>query len=1066
MSNPTSANPSAHPHQYHPRLNHSSSAGHLAPAGHRSAPIVVNTGGTPQAPKPGAGGAAPPKKKDPYATAWRTYSKIAEELNLANPDGSLYPISKEAILKYLHHQSKRIKSSNLHWYVNGLKKHQENLGLAWDDVRYDEQVVALLKELTLHPVSVDSGGSGGSASGGASSIPHSSNHHQTQPHPRHSMPIDTAKIAKLSISTNLYSQQQQQQQPYREPYRNQNQPLSPSFTVGSKRHPHQYEEPSSQAHSRQNPIYSERPQPASSHHGSRAAPFHSAPIPLPSALSQYSQDDGSAQGTPPQLHYKSHSAGGEGLSPTISTSATSSPMSSSEIQVIQQQSSPTSAGAMSNGVHVKRKRNELGPERMSRLASPTSAEGDELDEGDIHGRGTQGLNERDMEDMDEDHRERMALKRHASTGTLRVQAKVSAMSTMSSDQHLYQRQGDDLGEQYQHSRASSAATPSPAARENETGGHFRWGSSEASSLQSRLSPPGSTSPAIRNSHRHRRPNGVVSSPITVGLGGAISTSAVAGSSPAMPPPQSPSALLSSRKTTVQFSEVVEFAQQLQIKYGNKCRDHPWGCVELSEDVHLELTIKMYMDWAGLVASGRLSMDELPDLPEFKRPNGAHESPMSPTQGSAASGTLKRMISTPLTTSFSSSQQQRFQDPQSSNMNWSSLKSEDQGSFTFGRQHEPRSPTMSLGGQSPKEGYISDSLMSRLGSPPQRMIPSPPTTKYSPGSGHSSSKSSSRARKMASSPSLGQHASFQRFGFSPDRETPPVPALPPMLSLHQQRLEDRLSDVGSGINEPSYPRRSDEEMDLSGEDDRGPIEASMRSPRRRGSGEGEMDLDDDMYGREPYHRSLDSHRPRHNGHGRGIRSGHELEEDDDEREAFLMSSDVVPEKEGVRRKNPHVSRTSTRHYQRERYEYGHDNGDDNAAMNDEKEEDEDRLFVHQGRGRDLEDGRMRMKGAQPPLSSSSSSSKPLGTGRLHTFDDDPDTVNRNKNKFSVSEDEGANGPLKINEDPIEAAGMTMVPNLESRMRPSKQLWHLDESQCQDEGLDGESRTTKDSPMMEK
>lgn len=174
------------------------------------------------------------------------------------------------------------------------------------------------------------------------------------------------------------------------------------------------------------------------------------------------------------------------------------------------------------------------------------------------------------------------------------------MTTVPSDQHLYQRQGDDLGEQYQHSRDSSAATPSPAARENEAGGHFRWGSSEATSLQSRLSPPGSTSPAIRNnSHRHRRPNGVVSSPIsTVGLGssGTITTSAATGSSPAMPPPQSPS----TRKTTVQFSEVVEFAQQLQIKYGNKCRDHPWGCVELSEDVHLELTIKMYMDWAGLV----------------------------------------------------------------------------------------------------------------------------------------------------------------------------------------------------------------------------------------------------------------------------------------------------------------------------------------------------------------------------------------------------------------------------------------------------------------------------------
>ncbi|KAF9950349.1 hypothetical protein BGZ65_006684 [Modicella reniformis] len=386
----------------------------------------------PQAPKPGTAGApAPAKKKDPYATAWRTYSKIAEELNLVNPDGTLYPISKEAILKYLHHQSKRIKSSNLHWYVNGLKKHQENLGIAWDDVRYDEQVVALLKELTLHPVTVDSGGG-------------------------------------------------------------------------------------------------------------------------------------------------------------------------------------------------------------ARLVSPTSMEGDEPDEGEANSKGAQGSDGHDLEDMDEDHRERMALKRHASTGTLRVQDRVSAMTSIS-DQHLYQRQGDE----YHHNRDFSTTTPSPAARENEAGGHFRWGSSETALLQNRLSPPsgstssiGSISPANRSNNRHRRPNGVVSSPIATVTSGIISVAS--GSLPAAPLPQSPSALLSANKTTVQFSEVVEYAQQLQIKYGNRCRDHRWGCVELSEDVHLELTIKMYMDWAGLVASGRLSMDDLPDLPEFKRPGGvdSHDASMSPTPGPA------------------------------------------------------------------------------------------------------------------------------------------------------------------------------------------------------------------------------------------------------------------------------------------------------------------------------------------------------------------------------------------------------------------------------------------------
>lgn len=56
------------------------------------------------------------------------------------------------------------------------------------------------------------------------------------------------------------------------------------------------------------------------------------------------------------------------------------------------------------------------------------------------------------------------------------------------------------------------------------------------------------------------------------------------------------------KQTVQFSEVAEVAQRLQTKYGNQCTSHPWGCVEISEDFHLELTIKMYMDWAGLVVS--------------------------------------------------------------------------------------------------------------------------------------------------------------------------------------------------------------------------------------------------------------------------------------------------------------------------------------------------------------------------------------------------------------------------------------------------------------------------------
>ena len=197
-----------------PRLYHSASLGNIANVGRHGA---GQNGGTPNAVN-----TAPPKKKDPYATAWRTYSKIAEELHLRNPDGSLYPISKEAILKYLHHQSKRIKSTNLHWYVNGLKKHQENLGYPWDDVRYDEQVVGLLKELTLHPATAtengDDDGYGGHVYGSQpnrqrqnSTSTYSSGkmgHHYSSPS------IDTTtRIANLSISQPTQHHSQSAQQP-------------------------------------------------------------------------------------------------------------------------------------------------------------------------------------------------------------------------------------------------------------------------------------------------------------------------------------------------------------------------------------------------------------------------------------------------------------------------------------------------------------------------------------------------------------------------------------------------------------------------------------------------------------------------------------------------------------------------------------------------------------------------------------------------------------------------------------------------------------------------------------
>ncbi|KAF9945575.1 hypothetical protein BGZ70_003737 [Mortierella alpina] len=754
--------------------------------------------GTKKGTAPGA--PAPVKKKDPYATAWRTYSKIAEELNLLNPDGSLYPISKEAILKYLRHQSKRIKSSNLHWYVNGLKKHQENLGFSWDEVRYDDQVLALLKELTLHPVPIESNLASGShsstvnnnggldqtarpsqASGTTAAYP------QTNSAPQRSISgsIDTSRIATLSISDPQHSKHNLQQ--------SQQQLHQVASTGNSKRQPSQssqYEEAPSQSHMRQQShSYSHRTQPYHSS-SAKAASYHSAPVQLPS---QHSQEENLLQEGSLQRS-RTHSFNPAQAPDETSMSAGSSPMSSSELHI--QQPSHVS---VSNGSNVKRKRHEFVSERL--------------------------------------------------------------------------------------------------ARENELNGgsHFRW--------ESRLSPPGSVSsadsasPGIRgalgaggsilSNQRHRRANGVVSSPISVmGLTAAQTSTtsnealAAMDSIPSLP----------NSKTTIQFSEVVEYAQQLQSKYGGQCRDHPWGCVELSAHHHLELTIKMYMDWAGLVASGRLTMDEIPDLPEFRKGDLIHQdggspSPStSPAPSNSSGGTLKRMTSTPLTTTFGSIsisvQSRQRQAPSSPHV----------------AQNRQRSPSSSpiFGGQT-----ISDSLMSRIGSqPPQRAAPAPPATAFPPDSSLHGYNPSVRARKMASSPSLGRQFTFQprgrmlssHGGMRDSSSPPPVPPIPAGISRagYRNGLKDSPLIGSTAPHSVASPPAS-EEMDLSGDegeaaDDypgRGHYSASPnptglhdreseQGPGRESLHQADVDHDDDEVEMEDAGREHDPYEVEHRSPAPGVK----------------------------------------------------------------------------------------------------------------------------------------------------------------------------------------------------
>ncbi|KAG0201948.1 hypothetical protein BGX28_005392 [Mortierella sp. GBA30] len=332
---------------------------------------------------------------------------------------------------------------------------------------------------------------------------------------------------------------------------------------------------------------------------------------------------------------------------------------SGTIQLVDSLGSRSDPLGASSSALAKRKRNEL-EFRKRRVTSSTGLEpadndDDELRDEDLMNEddeldGRRGNEGNDLDDMEEDSNRYQPLKRRASTGTLLSQARASsvkhipgpfATDSQKSGLHLHQKSTYPeaplvgiIRHENHHLRS-----PSPDPRDDDLAGHYSHVSGHVGLSQIRGSPPDSVSSTsslggVQHNHamdaetrRHRH------------LSGGSGMDRTTGSLSSPTSATTPTGTGSTGKTTVHFSEVVECAQLLQAKYGNRCKDHPWGCVEITEERHLELTIKMYLDWAGLVASGRLTMDELPDLPEFRS--------IRPLAG----GTLRRMASTPLTSSL-------------------------------------------------------------------------------------------------------------------------------------------------------------------------------------------------------------------------------------------------------------------------------------------------------------------------------------------------------------------------------------------------------------------------------
>ncbi|KAF9974428.1 hypothetical protein BGZ73_002170 [Actinomortierella ambigua] len=572
------------PPSYQPRLHHSYSAGNIALA----AATSKNTGNS------NAGGAqAAPKKKDPYATAWRTYSKIAEELDLANPDGTLYPISKESILKYLHHQSKRIKSSNLHWYVNGLKKHQENLGFPWDEVRYDEEVVALLKELTLHPVMQQEREA-------------RENKDANNDDDRRGRQRQASGAASSAYLTGAAQQQQQQQQQNHHQYQG-----------ASKHDPMAYLQ---QPPPNFQPAFAPSSTSRTSQSPSQRTYYHSAPIQVVS--SPMSPQSGSGSGN--RRTESSH--------PAATRHYTSQPINTASIHAALSGSDKTVPPIDTRAEYMqstvsKRKRFESMKRRVPSPMSPGDEEDEPRDDDEDpkisrHGRGLYDDDE-DDEQM-EDSSQYQPLKRRASTGTLLNQARAQAVNHVPGPYDINKLRG-------YKGDADRGDDGYEAGSKDRSGGYYSSHSSSADPA----SPPTTTSPMFRRPPTERAPQSPPQSSLAQASFGSMSAAAGGGGG----------------KTTVQFTQVVDCAQRLQAKYGGRCSEHPWGCVETPSGEHLELTIKMYLDWAGLVASNRLTMDELPDLVEFKRPSAQSdfgvEREGDERSGATSGGVLKRMSSTPM-----------------------------------------------------------------------------------------------------------------------------------------------------------------------------------------------------------------------------------------------------------------------------------------------------------------------------------------------------------------------------------------------------------------------------------
>jgi integrase len=96
---------------------------------------------------------APDTPSKAYGATVARFERLAQQFGWLNKDGSLYPVSRNVLHKYIAFHEKQVKPQSIMSYLSALKEKHEQLGfLEWKDVRFHNSTLRILKNIKRNHV--------------------------------------------------------------------------------------------------------------------------------------------------------------------------------------------------------------------------------------------------------------------------------------------------------------------------------------------------------------------------------------------------------------------------------------------------------------------------------------------------------------------------------------------------------------------------------------------------------------------------------------------------------------------------------------------------------------------------------------------------------------------------------------------------------------------------------------------------------------------------------------------------------------------------------------------------